>query len=221
MPEKQRTILAYGDSITWGCVPDSVNLKTMMFERFDRDERWSGVLQSVLGVNYRIVEEGLNGRTTVFDDPLLPGRNGQTYLLPCLLSHAPMDMVILMLGTNDLKPHLGLQAAPIAKGVRNLIKEVKNSGCGYNGGRVEILLMAPPPIVEGRGLLAKSFTGSQRIAEELAENYAQVAELESCHFVDAGDIIEVSEADGIHPDAEGHRLLGKAVAEKVVEIFSD
>ncbi|MEM6580358.1 MAG: SGNH/GDSL hydrolase family protein [Pseudomonadota bacterium] len=221
MPEKQRTILAYGDSITWGCVPDSVNLKTMTFERFDQDERWSGVLQSALGPDYRIIEEGLNGRTTVFDDPLLPGRNGQTYLLPCLLSHAPLDMVILMLGTNDLKPHLGLQAAPIAKGVRNLIKDVKNSSCGYTGSSVEILLVAPPPIVEGRGLLANSFSGSQRIAEELAENYAQVAQLEDCYFVDAGDVIEVSKADGIHPDAEGHRLLGEVIAKKVVEVFSD
>ncbi|MEM0967196.1 MAG: SGNH/GDSL hydrolase family protein [Verrucomicrobiota bacterium] len=221
MPKNQRTILTYGDSITWGCVPDSVNLKTMVFGRFDHDERWTGVLQSELGYDYRVIEEGLNGRTTVFDDPLLPGRNGQSYLLPCLLSHSPLDMVILMLGTNDLKPHLGLQAAPIAKGMRNLVKDVKNSGCGHNGSSVEILVMAPPPIVEGRGLLANSFIGSQRIAERLAEHYAQIAQLEDCHFVDAGGSIEVSEADGLHPDAEGHRILGKAVAEKVVEIFSD
>jgi lysophospholipase L1-like esterase len=221
MPVKQRTILAFGDSITWGCVPDSVNLKTMSFERFDRDERWGGVLESVLGSDYRVIEEGLNGRTTVFDDPLLPGRNGQAYLQPCLLSHSPMDMLILMLGTNDLKPHLGLQAAPIAKGMRNLIKDVKNSECGYKGRSVEILIIAPPPIVEGRGLLANSFIGSQRIAEERAENYAQVAHLEDCHFLSAADYIQVSEADGIHPDAEGQKKLGKAVAEKVVEIFPD
>ncbi len=220
LPDNQRNIVAFGDSITWGCVPNSVNLKTMVFKRFDRDIRWPGVLQSELSRNYRVIEEALNGRTTVFDDPLLPGRNGQTYLLPCFLSHYPLDLVIIMLGTNDLKPHLGLQAAPIAKGMRNLINDVKNSGCGFNGVTPKILVICPPSIVEGRGLLANSFIGSQGIAEELAENYKQVAQLEDCHFLNAGDFVTVSEADGIHLDAESHKILGKAVTKKVIGIFS-
>ncbi len=220
LSDNQRTIVAFGDSVSWGCVPDSVNLKTMIFKRFDRGIRWVGVLQSELGRNYHVIEEALNGRTTVFDDPLLPGRNGQTYLLPCLLSHYPLDLVIIMLGTNDLKPHLGLQAAPIAKGMRNLIKDVKNSGCGFNGVIPEILVICPPSIVEGRGLLANSFIGSQAIAEELAENYKQVAQLEDCHFFNAGDFVAVSEADGIHLDAESNKILGKAVTKKVIDIFS-
>lgn len=221
MADGKKTVLLFGDSQTWGCIPDSVDLKTMVFGRYDQDTRWGGVLQARLGAEYRVIEEALNGRTTVFDDPLLPGRNGQTYLYPCLLSHYPLDLVVIMLGTNDLKPHLGLGAAAIAKGVRNLIKDVKGAGCGINGTCPEILLMAPPPIVEGLGKLASSFMGAQGISEELGQNYALIAELEDCHFLRAGNVVAVSKADGLHLDAAACRALGEAVAAKVREIFGN
>jgi len=118
-----RRILCYGDSNTWGCIPISA-------ARYGEDIRWPGVLAGLLGAEYRIIEEGLNGRTTVFDDPLQEGRNGKTYLLPCLLSHRPLDVVVLMLGTNDMKQRYGLPAEDIARGAGVLAEIVRTSGSG-------------------------------------------------------------------------------------------
>ena len=96
-----KTVLCYGDSNTWGYIGGTG-------ERFAPEVRWPGVLQAALGGAYRVIEEGLNGRTTVFDDSIEEGRNGETYLRPCLQTHAPIDLVILMLGTNDLKRRFSL-----------------------------------------------------------------------------------------------------------------
>ncbi|MEM8844821.1 MAG: hypothetical protein AAGB35_07230, partial [Pseudomonadota bacterium] len=105
-----KNILVYGDSQSWGFVPGAADLKAMHFQRYDFSTRWPGRLQQLMGEDCRIIEENLCGRTTIFDDPILPDRNGLTYLPPCLLSHQPLDLVIIMLGSNDLKPHLGLKA---------------------------------------------------------------------------------------------------------------
>ena len=115
-----RHVLIYGDSNTWGYIPVSRS-------RYDGDTRWPGVLQKILGKGYRVIEEGLNGRTTVLEDPLQKGRNGSTYLLPCLESHRPLDLVVIMLGTNDMKHRYGVSAEEIAMGMEVLIKIVKNS----------------------------------------------------------------------------------------------
>ena len=131
-------ILCYGDSNTWGFRPDQP------FTRFPQDIRWTGVLRSILGLEHEIIEEGLNGRTTVWDDPFGDHKNGKTYLSPCLESHAELDLVIIMLGTNDLKAHFKLTAAEVAQGVKNLISIVRSSGSGRNGNTPEILVVAPP-----------------------------------------------------------------------------
>ena len=106
----ERVVLCYGDSNTYGSVPGGG-------DRFPRDVRWPGVLAARLGDGWHVVEEGLGGRTTVFDDPILPDRNGKTYLLPCLLSHQPIDLVVVFLGTNDLKARFSASPADIAGGV--------------------------------------------------------------------------------------------------------
>ena len=100
---KERNILCYGDSNTWGFVPIIFDYETNYMARYSFDKRWTGILQKELGNNYRIIEEGLNGRTTNIDYPDVKGRSGTSYLNPCLYSHAPLDLVIIQLGVNDLK----------------------------------------------------------------------------------------------------------------------
>ena len=136
----RKTILCYGDSITWGYNP--ANLDRMTF-----DERWPGVLDNGLGKNYKVIEEGLNGRTTVRDDPFNSSyKNGLEYLIPCLESHKPIDLCILFLGTNDLKKRFGLSAIDIAFGIRILVDTIIKSKAGPGGLAPKILLMVPPYI---------------------------------------------------------------------------
>ena len=136
-----RTILCYGDSNTWGYDPETG-------ERFPEDVRWPGVLRTKLGDDYRVIEEGLSGRTTVWDDPIEGvHKNGRTYLGPCLESHKPVDLVTLMLGTNDLKTRFGSSASDIAQGAAQLSEMVSRSGCGPGGGAPVVLLISPA----GRG----------------------------------------------------------------------
>src|SRR3989338_4272861 len=116
-----KKIICYGDSNTWGCIPDSV-------ERYSVGVRWTGLLQKMLGEDYEVIEEGLNGRTTVLDDPQVEriGKNGKTYLLPCLESQNPLDMVVVMLGTNDTKAKFNRTPQQIAEGLEELIRIIKD-----------------------------------------------------------------------------------------------
>ena len=123
-----RTILCYGDSNTWGSDPETR-------ERFPEDVRWPGVLRKRLDEEYRVIEEGLPGRTTVRDGPIEGDhKNGRTYLMACLESHRPIDLITLMLGTNDLKAHFGSSASDIAQGAASLANMMLRSGCGPDGG---------------------------------------------------------------------------------------
>ena len=138
-----KTIICFGDSNTYG--RDPVNKG-----RLDKKTRWPGVLQDTLGAEYDVIEEGLNGRTTVWDDPVRggPKRNGSLYLLPCLESHAPINLLVMMLGTNDLKARFAVTPYDIGESMGALIEIAQNSQCGWNGNRPDILIMAPPPLGE-------------------------------------------------------------------------
>jgi len=205
------TILCYGDSNTWGCVPLE---GTDPAQRFPPDRRWTGVLRRELGEGHWIVEEGLNGRTTVWDDPLELHRNGRDLLLPILLTHQPLDLVIVMLGTNDLKHRMNASAAEIAEGAGMLVDIVAASGCGPNGGAPQTLLVCPAPIARLE-LFADAFEGGTEKSRRLAGHFAAVAESRSCAFVDAGTLISSSDVDGIHLDESQHAALGAALAEHV------
>ena len=199
-------ILCYGDSNTWGYVP-------LSGERFPRQQRWTGVMAEHLGAGFHVIEEGLSGRTTVWDDPLEPHRNGLSYLPACLLSHQPLDLVILMLGTNDLKARVSLLASDIALGAERLIEVVRDSRCGRDGRAPTILLAAPPPIVLKPG--EDMFLGGDAKSAAFAQAYAAVAQRNGCAFLDVARIVAVDELDGIHYSAASHRTLGLALAEQV------
>ena len=216
-----KTVLCYGDSNTWGSAtvarPDG---------RYGYDERWPGVLSHRLGSGWLVIEEGLPGRTTVSDDPVEgTDRNGRSYLTPCLQSHRPLDLVVIMLGTNDLKIRFNKPAAEIAAGVGALVDDVRTAGVGpgesvgRDGAVPEILVIAPPPTRENLKDRADMFQDAPAKSKRLAETYGRMAAEKKVHFLDAGSVIESSEVDGFHLDPEAHQALGQAVADKIVEIF--
>ena len=205
------SILCYGDSNTWGCIPLEGQEPA---GRFPPDTRWPGVLRRELGEGHWIVEEGLSGRTTVWDDPLEPHRNGRKLLLPTLLTHQPLDLVIIMLGTNDLKHRLNASAAEIAAGAGMLADIVAGSGCGPDGRAPQTLLVCPAPIAEV-DQFDDEFEGGAEKSRRLAGHFAAIAEARSCAFLDAGALIESSDVDGIHLDEPQHAALGAAIANHV------
>ncbi len=207
-----RTILCYGDSNTWGSDPQTG-------DRFPEAVRWPGVLEKSLGEGYRVIEEGLPGRTTVWDDPIEGDhKNGRAHLRPCLESHRPIDLVTLMLGTNDLKERFGSSASDIAQGAASLAEMVLRSGCGPGGGAPVVLLVAPPPVARLTEM-AQMFEGSGEKSLEFSRHYRRFAEQHGCGFLDAGEVIVSSDVDGIHLDAGEHRKLGEAVAARVREVL--
>lgn len=208
-----RTIMCYGDSNTWGADPETG-------ERFAEGVRWPGVLRIRLGQGYRVIEEGLNGRTTVREDPIEgTHKDGRAYLTPCLETHAPLDLVVVMLGTNDLKERFGASASDIAQGAASLADIIRWSGCGPGGGAPEILLVSPPPVGELTDY-AEMFEGAGEKSVRFAGYYKQFAEQQGCHFLDASGVISSSDVDGIHLESTEHRKLGEAVAVRVGEVFA-
>ncbi len=207
-----KTVLCYGDSNTWGFNP-------VTQDRFPITERWTGVLAHELGAEYRIIEEGLNGRTTLWDDPIEEWRNGKTYLLPCLWSHKPIDLVTLMLGTNDLKERFSVSAYDIAAGAGVLVDLTLRSGAGPNGGSPQVLLMAPP-VVARLTDYAEMFREAEAKSNKFSEHYRRVAKQRGCHFLDTSQIIVSSDLDGIHLEVGEHHKLGLAVAARVRELLN-
>ncbi|MGI6778927.1 MAG: SGNH/GDSL hydrolase family protein [Acetivibrionales bacterium] len=210
-----KSILCYGDSNTWG-----YNARTK--ERFSPDVRWTGILAKELGTGYRVIEEGLNGRTTVWDDPIEGYKNGKEYLIPCLESHRPLDLVIIMLGTNDLKKRFSLSAYDIASGAGVLAEIAMKSNTGYGGNPPRVLLISP--ILVGdieKTEFAEMFDNKTSVerSKKFFENYKRIADELGCEFMNAAEFALPSPVDAIHLDPPEHEKLGKAVAAKVKEII--
>jgi lysophospholipase L1-like esterase len=197
-------VVAFGDSNTWGYDPGAG-------VRLAPQTRWTGIMQLELGPAWRVIEEGLNGRTTVFDDPIEPDRRGSDYLPPCLRSHAPLDLLIIALGCNDLKQRFSASAGDIANGAERLIQMARAESVGPRGAPPAIILVAPPPL--GRlNEFAEMFAGGTEKSKLLAARYREVAERNAVGFVDAGEFVVCSDRDGIHFEADQHAILGRAMA---------
>ena len=197
-------IVVFGDSNTWGFDPATGG-------RLPRPHRWPSVLQRELGPDFEVIAEGLNGRTTVHDDPIEPYRCGADALPPCLMSHAPVDLVILALGCNDLKKRFSVSAFDVAEGTGRLIFLARAYGQGPNARPPKVLLIAPPPFAKLTDY-AEMFEGGTEKSRLLGQRYREVAERESAAFLDAGAVIRCSDLDGIHYEADQHELLGRAAA---------
>ncbi len=206
-----RTIVCFGDSNTHGADPVDGT-------RLPRDVRWPGVMRAALGDEYEVIEEALGGRTTVWDSPLAPGRNGRDYLLPCLWSHEPVDLVIIMLGTNDLKRIHGVTANEIASGAGVLIDLARQSLAGPSGTPPTVILVAPVPLSEATDRSEVWGFGAARDESRLlADRFAVVARSKGVPFFDAGSVAGVSPLDGVHLDEDAHRALGDALTPLVRE----
>lgn len=208
-----RRILCFGDSNTWGYDPATG-------ERFDEQTRWTGVLQAALGGDFTVIEEGLNGRTTVWDDPIEGHKNGHEYLVPCLETHRPLDLVVLMLGTNDLKRRFSLAAYDIAQGIAVLLRAISYSKAGRDGQPPRVLLMAPPPVAKLSGF-GEMFEGAEPKSLLLGRHYQAVAAEYHADFLDTARVIRSSDIDGIHLEPAEHAKLGRAVAHEVLGLIGD
>jgi lysophospholipase L1-like esterase len=206
-------IVCYGDSNTHGAHP-------VTSERWPRDVRWPGVAAVDLAGYADVVEEGLNGRTTLWDDPFAEGRNGKTHLLPCLRSHAPIDLLVIMLGTNDLKTIFAKAAHEIALGAGTLVDIALASGTGPDAGPPQVLLVAPPRLGELTDRSELWGFGESRLkAEQLPRLYRNVAEMKGASFLDAAALVGGDPADGVHLGAEAHAVLGHAIAQEARAIL--
>jgi lysophospholipase L1-like esterase len=181
------------------------------------NDRWPGVLQKALGDEYHVIEEGLGGRTTVWEDPIEGHKNGKEYLIPCLATHSPLDLVIILLGTNDLKKRFSVSAQDIAFGAGVLVDTVNKSGSGRNWKAPKVLLLVPPPL-EKLSDLNEMFEGGREKSQRFSEHFRNVAKMYGCELFDTSTVIKSSDIDGIHLEKEAHKQLGESVA-KIVKMI--
>ncbi|AIQ37578.1 hypothetical protein R50345_24865 [Paenibacillus sp. FSL R5-0345] len=211
----KRTIVCFGDSNTWGYDAETD-------QRFKDEIRWTGLLDTELGDSYRVIEEGLPGRTSVSEDPLFEGLAGISYLYPCLMSHAPLDLVVIMLGTNDTKERFALTSYNIAQGIVRLALKAKGSGAGHAGKAPEVLVIAPPPI--GAEYIHTPIgkpmgSNCSEKSMELSQHLAALLKGTDIHFMDSREYVSMNEIDYMHLDIQGHRNMADLVQNHVKRIL--
>lgn len=210
---KEKNILCFGDSNTWGADP-------ACGPRFDRVTRWPCILQKELGEGFHVVEEGLCGRTTVWDDPIEGDKNGLKQLVPILKSHVPLDVLIIMLGTNDLKNRFSVSPLDVANSVNQLVETARNTFNCFDGTPPEILVICPPPFAPlAETPFKEMFIGGEEKSHRLATEFREVAADRGFRILNAGEVIQSSPIDGIHFEPAEHAKLGKAVAEEIRNIL--
>ena len=220
---EEKRILVFGDSNTWGWVPVERGYPTT---RHEKDQRWPGVAQAELGSAYEIVEEGLSGRTTDIADPTVPelagaGLNGGAYLPAAVASHLPLDLVVIMLGTNDLQARFDRTPDRVAEGLKSLIESVHamDGAAWTEYAAPKVLVIAPPPLVETERFPSEAFAGGVGKSQALSARYRELAAAAGAEFLDAGDVTRTDGVDGLHLSADAHRELGLAVAGKIRAIL--
>jgi lysophospholipase L1-like esterase len=202
-----KNILCYGDSLTWG-----YNAETLSRHPFE--DRWPNVLQAELDGAARVIEDGLNGRTTAFDDNLVAeDRNGARTLPTSLATHSPLDLVIIMLGANDMKPWIHGRAFVAANGMARLVNIVRSHTYFFEAPAPKIIMVSPPPVSRTDNVeFSEYFEGANVSSTNLAKAYSQYAEQLGCGFFDAGTVARTTPVDGVHLDAENTRAIGRALA---------
>lgn len=212
----KKHIVCFGDSNTHGYCAYTNG-------RFDEHERWTCLLGQKLGSDYLVIEEGLSGRTTCFTDPIHEGLSGLDYIYPCLMSHEPVDLLIIMLGTNDTKERFGSLAPCIALGLKRLVaKAISVTDC-WNNQKPNILIVTPKTIdkeyekTEVAGTMGR---GCAEKSEGLREEYPKIAKLMGCHYFDANTVVkENNHIDYMHLTPEGHQELAEALAQLIPELI--
>jgi lysophospholipase L1-like esterase len=211
-----KTLVCYGDSNTHGSLPQSnPNVRVRLGPR----ERWPGIVRQRLGDGWYVAEEGLGGRTTCLDDDIDGAhKNGMRGLLIALETHRPVDLVVLMLGTNDLKVRFAMTAVDIARANAVLVERIRASTMnGRDGKGPNVLLVAPPPVLE-IGQQVEVRAGGAAKSLRFGKLFREVADMYGIPFLDAGTIIEPSTIDGVHFEAPAHATLGNAIADKILSL---
>jgi lysophospholipase L1-like esterase len=210
------SVLVYSDSLTWGIIPNTRG-------RLHFDQRWPGVLENALnaaGRRVRMIEDCLNGRRTVWDDPFKPGRNGLQGLAQRIEIHSPLSLVILMLGTNDFQfSHPYNNAWSAAQGMAALVNEIRKAPIEPGMPIPPILVVSPPALQSPMGPIAAKFLGARDRCAGLADSYREVSSNLGCHFFDAGSVTPASRVDGVHLDSDQHLMLGQALVSVVAPIL--
>ncbi len=208
-------ILVYGDSLTWGIVPDTRR-------RLPFGERWPGVAEAALqaaGHPVRVFEDCLNGRRTAWDDPFKPGRNGRVGIEQRIEAHSPLALVVLLLGANDFQSMHQLTAWHSAQGVAAIVTAIRQAPIEPGMPVPQILMVAPPPFRALHGAIAPKFAGAAEKSRGLVDALRDVASTMSCPFFDAGSVVTTSAVDGVHLDADQHERLGRAIARTVADLL--
>ena len=214
----KKHIVCFGDSNTHGCCADPADTADGG-ERFNEEERWTCLLQEKLGKEYLVLEEGLNGRTTVFEDPTGEGRKGIDSIYSCLVTHKPVDLLIIMLGTNDTKERFSANDFTIERGMERLITKAKGLPV-WAGGKPNILLIAPPSIKPEVVLLRGAFNAkSVETSRKLASAYEALAQRQNCAFLNAEGIGIFNDIDCLHLTSQGHKNMAEAIAKKVTQLI--
>ncbi len=218
----KKHIICLGDSNTHGYCADPADCADGALQRFNEDERWTKLLQKSLGEEYLVVEEGLSGRTTVFDDPLYEHLSALDYIYPCLKSHEPVSLLILMLGTNDTKERFGMNAFAIGLGMKKLVQKAQAIDCWGPGGRPNILIVAPPiigegvltsPVADEMGTMGTTCVEKSR---RVPGEFKRVAGETGCHFLDANELgCEFNRIDFMHLTKRGHATLAQGLAKLI------
>ena len=207
-----KSVVCFGDSNTYGYDP-------VTGDRFPDTVRWTGLLQGLLGDGFKVIEEGLNGRTTVFEDPNDDWKKGVDYIKGILCTHRPVDYLVIMLGSNDMKNIFNATPDAIASGLNEIVQKAEKVMDLKQGYVPKILIVSPPEI--SADVLTGPFSGSFNEAaidksRHLAEYYKKVADKHGCMFLDAKLHIKPSKEDGLHLDAEGHKGLAEAIAKTLI-----
>ena len=208
-------ILVYADSLSWGIIPNTRN-------RLSFEQRWPGVMENKLntqGASVRVIEDCLNGRRTVWDDPFKAGRSGLVGIAQRIEIHSPLALVILLLGTNDFQSMHPHNAWHSAQGIAALVSAIRNAPIEPGMPVPPILIGCPPPIHMPRGAVAAKFPDAEARSAGLATAYREAATVLGCHFFDAGTVTEASRVDGIHLDEDQHITLGGAMADFVATLL--
>ena len=217
----KKHIVCLGDSNTHGYCADPADTADGGI-RFNENERWTRLLQAKLGDDYLVTEEGLSGRTTCFDDPIHEGLNALNYIYPCLKSHEFVDLLVIMLGTNDTKDRFYASAACIGIGMARLVKKALATEC-WGPNKPNVLVIAPPHIGEGMlesEVAATMGTGCVKKSQELAKYYKEQCDLIGCHFLDAQELgAEFNTVDYMHLTRKGHATMAEELAKRIPELI--
>lgn len=210
-----KQILVYGDSLSWGIVPGTRRRLPFL-------QRWPGILETELvnaGVAVRVIEDCLNGRRTVWDDPFKPGRNGLIGLEQRIEVSSPLELVVLMLGTNDFQSVHQHNASHSAQGIAALVRAIRRAPIEPDMPVPAILIVAPPRAATPAGTMTDKFARAREKSEGLSDAFASIAAEMRCAFFDAGRIITASAIDGVHLDADQHHILGTQLVEPVRKLL--